>query len=88
MVGRIQNGYPPQRIARLNMRGSSGRDQQSLEAIEKGLDWLTENQKEDGHWELGGTKRSDIAATSAAIMCYLGWGVNHNWSGRRSYGEA
>ena len=77
MVGRIQNGYPPQRIARLNMRGSSGRDQQSLEAIEKGLDWLTENQKEDGHWELGGTKRSDIAATSAAIMCYLGWGVNH-----------
>lgn len=78
IVGRIQNGYPPQRIARLNTRGgSSGRDQASLEAIEKGLDWLTDNQKEDGHWELGGSKRSDIAATSAAIMCYLGWGVNH-----------
>ena len=37
-------------------------------AVEKALDWLTKNQKDDGHWE---ETQSKVAHTGLAILCYL-----------------
>ena len=50
----------------------------------KALDWFTTNQEEDGSWSIqkhGGQKGHDNAATAMAILCYLGWGVNHKTPG-------
>ncbi len=41
-------------------------------AVEKALDWLTKNQKDDGHWEETSSK---VAHTGLAILCYLSYGV-------------
>ncbi|MDP7010321.1 MAG: hypothetical protein QF685_02995, partial [Verrucomicrobiota bacterium] len=55
------------------------------EAIERALDWFTKHQEKDGSWSMkrhGGQKNHDVAATSFAVLCYFGWGIKHNQSGK------
>jgi len=52
-------------------------------AAKKALNWLTKNQKEDGHWE---ETQSKVAHTGLAILCYLSYGVSP--SDKSPYGEA
>jgi hypothetical protein len=50
-------------------------------AISNSLSWFTRNQEADGRWDCkkhGGQDGHDVAATSLALLCYLGWGMKHN----------
>ena len=46
-------------------------------AVARALRWLSKQQQRDGRWVLDGNVRSDSAATSLALMPYLGAGQTH-----------
>jgi hypothetical protein len=46
-------------------------------AVARGLRWLAQQQQPDGRWRLDGGVRSDSAATSLALLPYLGAGQTH-----------
>jgi hypothetical protein len=46
-------------------------------AVARGLRWLASRQQSDGHWSLDGGTRSDSAATSLALLPFLGAGQTH-----------
>lgn len=68
-----------------------GGNQQTLEAVQRGLRWLAQHQHPDGFWSLDefhqqcqghecqsrGRVSSNIAATGLALMAYLGDGHSH-----------
>lgn len=56
--------------------GSKGTER----AIGLGLDWFTNHQETDGHWEMTkyrGNPEDNIAGASLALLCYYGWGIKH-----------
>ncbi len=46
-------------------------------AVARGLRWMAQQQQSDGRWRLDGNARSDAAATSLALLPYLGAGQTH-----------
>jgi hypothetical protein len=46
-------------------------------AVARGLRWLSRQQREDGRWRLDGGTNSDSAATSLALLPFLGAGQTH-----------
>lgn len=46
-------------------------------AVARGLRWMAQQQQPDGRWRLDGGVRSDSAATSLALLPYLGAGQTH-----------
>jgi len=46
-------------------------------AVARGLRWMAQQQQPDGRWRLDGGTRSDSAATSLALLPYLGAGQTH-----------
>jgi hypothetical protein len=46
-------------------------------AVARGLRWLAQQQQADGRWRLDGGVRSDSAATSLALLPFLGAGQTH-----------
>lgn len=46
-------------------------------AVARALRWLSRQQKPDGRWQLDGAIRSDTAATSLALLPFLGAGQTH-----------
>ena len=46
-------------------------------AVARGLRWLADQQQSDGRWRLDGGPRSDSAATSLALLPFLGAGQTH-----------
>jgi|GEM_PF-471487 len=53
-------------------------------AVKAALEWFTRTQEADGHWDMakqGGMGGQDIAGTSMAILCYLGWGARPDQDG-------
>jgi len=66
--------------ARENMIEQLGGSKETEEAIARSLEWFTRNQEPDGRWtpgRLGGTSGHDVATTSLAMLCYMGWGATH-----------
>jgi hypothetical protein len=56
--------------------GSTGTER----AIGLGLDWFTDHQESDGHWEMSkhqGNSEDNIAGVGLALLCYYGWGIKH-----------
>ena len=56
--------------------GSTGTER----AIGLGLDWFTDHQESDGHWEMSkyqGNSQDNIAGVGLALLCYYGWGIKH-----------
>ena len=63
--------------------GSEGTER----AIAMGLDWLTQHQEPDGHWEMskhGSTSEYNTAGAGLALLCYYGWGIKHGEYGNKS----
>jgi hypothetical protein len=74
------------------------RDKPSLEVIEQlggsdateraiglALEWLSRHQEPDGRWDTkkhGGGEQYDTASAGLALLCYYGWGVSHQKSGK------
>ncbi len=46
-------------------------------AVARGLRWMAQQQQPDGRWRLDGGVRSDSAATSLALLPFLGAGQTH-----------
>jgi len=46
-------------------------------AVARGLRWLAQEQQSDGRWRMDGGARSDSAATSLALLPFLGAGQTH-----------
>jgi hypothetical protein len=46
-------------------------------AVARGLRWLAQEQQSDGRWRLDGGAKSDSAATSLALLPFLGAGQTH-----------
>jgi len=46
-------------------------------AVSRGLQWLAAQQQSDGRWRLDGGMRTDSAATSLALLAFLGAGQTH-----------
>lgn len=46
-------------------------------AVARGLRWLAKQQSKDGSWDLQGGKRNETAATSLALLPFLGAGQTH-----------
>ena len=78
------------RDARVGLAGQRGGNQQSEEAVERGLRWLAAHQRDDGSWcfDLNkppcnglcrnpGTEASTTAATGLALLPFLGAGYTH-----------
>lgn len=63
-------------------RRSSSNDDAD-QAVKRGLNWLAQIQRPDGHWELhtgypdAGEIRTDTGATALALLCFLGSGQTH-----------
>ncbi len=82
------------------------RDKPSLEIIEQlggsdateraigmGLDWFTNHQEPEGHWEMSKHKSQsayNTAGAGLAMLCYYGWGIKHadNTRHARALGKA
>ena len=50
-------------------------------AVRLALDWFKKTQEPDGRWDAGkygGGSGQDVAATSMAILSFLGWGARHD----------
>ena len=63
---------------------SLGGTWQTESAIARSLEWFTRHQEADGHWAIqkhGGLQGHDVAATSLALLCYMGWGAKHTEPG-------
>ncbi len=55
-----------------------GGSEEGEEAVMLGLAWLTQMQKEDGHWVYDGGRAADTApATGMAVLAFLGAGQSH-----------
>ncbi len=76
--------------ARSRLAGTRGGSQESEQAVEDGLRWIVNHQREDGSWRLlhqqgdcngrcknPGTRESTTAATGLALMALLGAGYTH-----------
>jgi len=76
---------------RLDIIDRLGGSKETEAAILRSLDWFTNNQKSDGHWEgptgagkdrfTGKGADHDLAATGMAMLAYMGWGAKHNEDG-------
>ncbi|MCY2967413.1 MAG: terpene cyclase/mutase family protein [Planctomycetota bacterium] len=57
-----------------------GGNDETEKAVKRGLNWLAQIQKPDGHWELhqgypdAGVIKTDTGATALALLCFLGAG--------------
>ncbi len=54
-------------------------------AIGAALEWLSRNQEADGRWDIkkhGGNGNYETAGNGLALLCYYGWGLSHNKSGK------
>jgi hypothetical protein len=70
------------------LRVQGGSEETEL-AVRRGLAWLAQVQRPDGHWQLhtgypdAGEIRTDTGATALALLCFLGAGQTHQ-SGEHS----
>jgi hypothetical protein len=56
-------------------------------AIGRGLDWFSDHQEPDGHWEMskhGSKAEYNTAGAGIALLCYYGWGIKHGAGTRHS----
>lgn len=54
-------------------------------AIGDALDWLARNQEADGRWDVrkhGSSGDFDTAGAGLALLCFYGWGEQHNKGGK------
>jgi hypothetical protein len=76
---------------RLERALAQGGTQASEDAVELGLKWLAQTQRDDGSWDFsssskivlgrassGSGKKEPMAATAMAVMCFLGAGYTHH----------
>ncbi|MDX1563971.1 MAG: hypothetical protein R3236_01140, partial [Phycisphaeraceae bacterium] len=57
-----------------------GGSDETERAIGLALDWFTDHQEPDGHWDMakhGGKGEYNTAGTGFALLCYYGWGIKH-----------
>ena len=54
---------------------NEGASAETEAGVVRGLAWLAKQQKEDGHWEFDGSDKDQIAATSLALLPFLGAGI-------------
>ncbi|MFP6667878.1 MAG: prenyltransferase/squalene oxidase repeat-containing protein [Pirellulales bacterium] len=56
-------------------------------AIGLALNWFSNNQEPDGHWEMskhGSNSQYNTAGAGTALLCYYGWGIKHGTYGQNS----
>ena len=56
-------------------------------AIRMALDWFSDNQEPDGHWDMGkhGSKSEyNTAGAGLAMLCYYGWGIKRGANTKHS----
>ena len=74
-----QRGRPSMGVIK-QLGGSDGTEK----AIRASLQWLVENQVDNGRWnarEHGAKGEFDTGVTGLALLCFYGWGVRHDQEG-------
>ena len=62
-----------------------GGSDSSEKAISAAIQWLIENQEEDGHWDTrkhGAKQEYDAGGAGHALLCFYGWGERHDKPGK------
>jgi hypothetical protein len=68
-------------LANTNVMTRLGGSAASEAAVDRALAWLARTQETNGSWSIrksGGQERHDVAATSFALLAFLGRGVRHD----------
>jgi hypothetical protein len=56
---------------------ANGGNSETEAAVARGLAWLARVQKKDGHWEIDGSHKDDVAGTALGLLPFLAAGQTH-----------